>query len=49
MSKPTEPEIREAVEYAVRYAISLIGIEGLRKTSMFPSNERISKGFKQAA
>lgn len=49
MSKPTETEIREAVAYAVHYAISLVGIDGLRKTSMFPSNERKFKDLKQAA
>jgi hypothetical protein len=33
-------DLRLAVEKAVAYAISVVGIDGLRQTSMFPSNER---------
>ena len=35
-----EKSIEEAVRYAVLYAISLVGIEGLRATSMFPNSRR---------
>ncbi len=29
-----------AIKKAVEYAISIVGIEGLRKTSMFPSSRK---------
>ena len=45
----TDHEVRAAIAYAVHYAIAVVGISGLKKTSMFSSNERVAQDLKQAA
>jgi hypothetical protein len=32
-----DPRVAEAIAHAVHTAIAVVGIEGLRRTSMFPS------------
>ena len=36
----SEAEMRAAIEAAVRHAIDVVGIEGLKRTSMFPVSSR---------
>jgi len=36
----SEARILEAITAAVRHAIDVVGIEGLKRTSMFPSSSR---------
>lgn len=36
----SEAEMLEAITAAVRHAIDVVGIEGLKRTSMFPSSSR---------
>jgi len=36
----SEAEMLEAIAAAVRHAIDVVGIEGLKRTSMFPSSSR---------
>ena len=45
----TDKEMKAAIAYAVHYAISIVGIEGLKKTSMFASNDKLARDMKQAA
>lgn len=35
-----DKNVEAAVRYAVLYAISVVGIDGLRATSMFPNSRR---------
>jgi len=44
-----DANVSKAIEAAVLYAISLVGIEGLRATSMFPSANRAPVEFRKAA
>lgn len=37
MTKTMDPRVVEAVTFAVHAAIEVVGISGLRETSMFPS------------
>lgn len=37
MTNPTDSRVREAISEAVYEAIAIVGIDGLRRTSMFPS------------
>ncbi len=36
----SDEEMHAAIEAAVRHAISVVGIEGLKRTSMFPGSAR---------
>jgi len=36
----SEAELLEAITAAVRHAIDVVGIEGLKRTSMFPSSKQ---------
>jgi len=36
----SEAELLEVITAAVRHAIDVVGIEGLKRTSMFPSSSR---------
>jgi len=37
MIKTMDPRVVDAITYAVHAAIAVVGIDGLRSTSMFPS------------
>lgn len=49
MIEKPETDVLNAIIYAVRHAIAQVGVEGLRKTSMFPSNERGAVELKKVA
>jgi hypothetical protein len=48
MNKHMDPRVVEAITHAVHAAIAAVGIEGLRKTSMFPSASKRAE-YKLAA
>lgn len=37
---PTEEQMRQAISDAVHHAMSVVGIEGVRAMSMFPSSSK---------
>jgi hypothetical protein len=45
----SEAEIKAAIEAAVRHAISVVGLEGLKATSMFPNSSRRIRAEREAA
>lgn len=49
MTKTMNPRVVEAVTYAVHAAIEVVGIQGLRSTSMFPSATKHQAALKRAA
>lgn len=49
MIKTMDPKVVAAITHAVHAAIAVVGIDGLRSTSMFPSSRREAVDFKLAA
>lgn len=49
MTKTMNPKVVEAVTYAVHAAIEVVGIEGFRSMSMFPSAAKKQADYKLAA
>ena len=49
MSQKMDPRVVQAITHAVHAAIAVVGIDGLRKTSMFPSSQKEAVEFKLAA
>jgi hypothetical protein len=49
MIKTMDPKMVSAISHAVHAAIQMVGIDGLRSTSMFPSSSREFAELKLAA
>lgn len=48
MSNQMDPSVVDAIAHAVHAAIAVVGIDGLRRTSMFPSSAKRAE-YKLAA
>lgn len=44
-----DPKVVQAITHAVHAAIAAVGVEGLRRTSMFPSSQKEVVDYKLAA
>ena len=49
MSDKMDPRVVQAITHAAHAAIATVGLDGLRRTSMFPSSEKKTVEYKLPA